>query len=146
MNHCLELNSHRLNQSFVLEKANQLILWNFPPVSENPESGPMPGCEGSGGNHPLSPLLCSCLAISFHLVKHCFTRSASQARHAATSSLPAWEATNLSLVSHKISQRVEPYNALPLIHVFIHSFNKHYRVTSMYQPLYLRRSHQGKWS
>lgn len=48
MNRCLEFNSFGLNQTFVLEKENQLILWNFSPVSENPESGHVPGCEGSG--------------------------------------------------------------------------------------------------
>lgn len=125
MNHHLEPNSHGLNQSFVLEKENQLILWNFPPVSENPESGPVPGYKGSGGVCLLSLLLCSCLVISFHLVKHCFTQSASEARHAAFSSLPAWEITNLPLLAYKISRRVGPHNALPLTHVCIHSLNKH---------------------
>lgn len=59
MNHHLEPNSRGLNQSFVLEKENQLILWNFPPVSENPESGPVPEYKGSGGVCLLSWLLCS---------------------------------------------------------------------------------------
>lgn len=152
MNHRLELNSRRLNQSFVLEKANPLILWNFPRVSENPESGPMPGCKGSGGNHLLSLLLCSCLAISFHLVKRRFTQSASPRVLHRQGTLP-----------HPPSQPgrpwifpwfpTEPANrwrhimSYPLfIYLFIHSLNKHYWVTSMYQPLYLRRSHQGKWS
>lgn len=56
-------------------------------VSENLESGPGPGCQGSGCSSLLSLLLCSCFLISFHLEKRCFIQSASQTRPAASCAL-----------------------------------------------------------
>ena len=119
-NHCLQFNSLGLDQTFVLEKENHLIWWDFSPVSENLESGPVPGPKESGCVSLLSLLLCPCLVISFYPTTHCFTQSASQARPAASCSLPAWEAMKLSQASYEIHQYLGPHNSLPLIHSFIH--------------------------
>lgn len=129
MNYCLELNAFGLSQTFVLGIRNQLILWDFSPVSESLESGPGPGPEESGSISLLSLLL--------HSRRHPLSPRGLH-RQDLLPHAPSLPGTNLSPGPTKPSNIWDHIMLdYPSMHPFIHLIN-----IGMYQLLYLSLTHQ----